>query len=108
MDISQMPRISPSKQEPSYWTGTRFPGDRYTREQEARLKLVADKAAQAQKRYGLPESYQVKKFTETKRNFDIPDVLMLDCPVLSCTKDRTRLKVIAPNGMETWVDWKQK
>jgi len=97
MDISG-PRVTPSR--PDYWSGTPLSGSEFTKEQWAAHSRAARMVPYLESR-NLPLVYR--------------HTIMLErggheyhtCPVLGCTRDRTRLKVIAPNGMETYIPWKK-
>ena len=104
MDIAGKTLITPSR--PSYWNGTPVEGSPLTREQQVKATAMRGKLAANQRRYGLPETFRYRVRAEPKAGQYVGDMLEFECPVMGCTKDRTRLNVIAPNGMETWVPWK--
>lgn len=97
--------VTPSR--PDFWNGTKVAGEPLTREQQAAVKSRAREIESNLSRYDLPRTYAVRKITEPRRLEDIPQKILITCPVVSATKDRARLKVIAPNGMDTWVEWRR-
>lgn len=98
MDISG-PHITPSRMES--WDGT--PSDSalgFTREQVRVLQEMMPGVAAKLRKLDLPAVYRHKIILERGGHRIIP------CPVISCSRDRSRICVIAPNGFEAWVDWK--
>lgn len=98
--------LAPSK--PRYWEGTPVQGHTFTAEQQATMKKLRAKMDGNQRRYQLPRVYDVRLKTEPTHEHPAGRDVVFPCPVISGTKDRTRLAVIAPNGMETWVAWSGK
>jgi hypothetical protein len=96
--------ITPSK--PDYWRGTRVEGATFTAEQTEALKKFGSKIDSNRRRYQLPSVFPVNMTPSPNFRQPRPAPVIHECPVVSCTKDRTRLCIIAPNGFETWVAWK--
>lgn len=102
--LAAMPRVAPSK--PDYWSGTDAnDGTGYTLEQLSALKTLRSKAMSNRRRFDLPEQYVVIREAGINSLSRLPITVATPCPVTSCTRDRTQICVIAPNGMETWVVW---
>jgi len=107
MDPNNLPRVTPSKID--YWRGTRVEGRALTRQQEARANAQKAKIEANRARYQLPATYGVRLQSDriARSVADLAGSVVL-CPVLSCTKDRKRICVIAPNGSDVWVNWSQR
>jgi hypothetical protein len=112
MDIAGLPRVTPSK--PNYWSGTPLeahqtdlPG--ITREQQDSIigrggwPMLEARA----NRWRLPPLYTVSWRLDPKRDQVVGDIVSFVCPVIGSSRDKTSLKVIAPSGRETWVEWKK-
>lgn len=107
MDPNHLPRITPSKID--CWRGTRIDGRPLTRQQDASAAAHASKIAAARARYQLPATYGVRLQPErTSLSGPPPAAIVILCPVVSCSKDRKRICVIAPNGDDLWVNWSQR
>jgi len=105
MDIAGKRLVTPSK--PDYWHGTPVAGATFTAEQTAALRKIGSRAQANQRKYQLPAVYDVRLWTEPTAEEPARKQMTFPCPVVSGTRDRTRLCVIAPNGMEQWVEWKK-
>lgn len=100
-------RIVPSK--PDYWVGhPANDGSGFTVEQLHALIKDGDQFEAARLRYDLPDRYKVRIMFEPRSVSSIPETRFFSCPVVSCSKDRTRICVLANNGMPYWTDWVQR
>ncbi len=103
MDLTGKRRVTPSR--PNYWDGTVVEGQDITREQYLARMAKRTLIESNLRRYSLPERVSVPINIEPTHDKPLGGRRMVICPVISGTKDRSRLQVIAPNGMETWVQW---
>lgn len=90
------PWIAPSKIGP--WSGTRVKGERYTRQQLDVLKRERPTWTSFQDRQvtlktDVPIGHQPRP----------EDVIVVQCPIIAWTKDRTRVLIVAPAGDKLWV-----
>lgn len=102
MDITG-PRITPSK--PDYWQGTAGEGN-FTREQVLAARQHGETWRRRRLAWGLPATFDVNLTPPPSYKDPQPEGHIATCPVVSASRDRTRLCVLAPNGMEAWVPWK--
>jgi hypothetical protein len=68
--------------------------------------MAAKIAANRRRHPDLPQTYTVRLPLRQRSVFEVPRIVDIVCPVIAMRKDRTRLLVIAPDGLDQWVDWK--
>ena len=99
--------ITPSK--PNLWQGTPTPHAsscltvEQINEMEGRSQVRRD--VYLRTRRG-PIFYTHRILIEPKTLQDIATTKSFECPVIGITKDRKRICVITPSGLETWLDLK--
>lgn len=91
------PWIAPSKIGP--WVGTRVEGERYTRQQLDVLKRERPSWTRFQDRPVTLHRARVPIGDEPRPE----DVIVVQCPIIAWTKDRTRVLIVAPAGDKLWV-----
>lgn len=102
-----MEYIAPSNLKSDPWAGGMAHAT--TRPQQIKLAAMAGAAFAARDRFKLPETFLVQRGTEPKIGDNgMPGFVMILCPVIGARKDRTKLRVIAPNGSDQWVPWNGK
>ncbi len=98
-----MYRITPSNIDP--FVG-HLPGQ-VTEAQRLKAESMRSKIERNRRRYDLPQSYDVVRWTSPQTLMEIPQKLLFPCPVIACTPDRSRILVIAPDGSDYWTAWKK-
>lgn len=102
-DITGMAWIAPSRH--NAWAGGRE--DAFTPLQQATLDRMGAEVHRRRRAAGHPpERYVVRCPIEESRFGSVPRTVGILCPVLSWTRDRRRILVIAPDGSAAWVDFK--
>jgi hypothetical protein len=105
IDIVTMPRVAPSK--PNYFVGhPAHDGSHMTIEQQRRENATSSKLLMTRKLHDLPDWYKVSVWFAPKSVMGVPHEKSFICPVVQASRDRTRICVIAPNGMDYWTEWK--
>lgn len=95
--------IAPSKHNP--WAGGVANG--FTAAQNIKSDVMLAATEAARERLGFPESTLVRITLEPKIGDNgMPRQASILCPVIGARKDKTKLRVIAPDGSDQWVAWK--
>lgn len=107
MDLSSKAKVTPSKHNPFF--GAVLPDSGLTRAQERKAEAMRAKLRRNQASYGLPEFYTVRlpKPVRPGHAHEPVDFDYWKCPVISASKDRTRICVIAPDGTDAWINWEK-
>lgn len=90
-----MQRITPSRL--SAWEGTPVEGSEYTRQQ----LHVLGRERPTWKTFA---NLAVKLRGEFNEGGPMPEPVIVQCPIIAWTKDRTRVLIIAPAGDKKWMD----
>ena len=105
-DLNGKTKVTPSKHNPFF--GAVLPDTGMTLIQERKAEAMRGKLSANQHRYDLPETYKVRTVKPNQPAYAAVDFDYWVCPVVSVTKDRTSLRVIAPDGSEAWVAWEKR
>ena len=98
--------VTPSK--PNYFVGTRVPDDaKFTDEQIRKAHAMRQGIERNLALYDLPSEYTIARWRDPRAGEPLPVEIRVTCPVIGCRKDRTKLRVIAPNGLDLWTDWRR-
>ncbi|MDC7810532.1 hypothetical protein [Sphingomonas koreensis] len=102
LNLNAMRQITPSKHNPwaEYHVGKFSPA------QERKAAAMAHQLASNRRRFDLPETYVVRLPLELRSLHEAPQFADILCPVITASRSRTRILVIAPDGSDQWVDWK--
>jgi hypothetical protein len=102
-DISGLTRYTPSQHSP--WMGGRPDG--FTDAQHAKIRACGEALARARARNNLPANYRARLPLAARAGDGgerrYTDIL---CPVVTASRDRARICVIAPDGSNQWINWK--
>lgn len=102
-DIREMRRIAPSHHNPfeAY-----VEGDLNMTQRLKAAAMAAKIASNRRRNPHQPETYVVRLELEQRVLTDPVRFASIPCPVITISKDRRRILVIAPDGSDQWVDWK--
>ena len=90
------PSIAPSKIGP--WAGTPVEGERYTRQQLMTLKQERPHWTHFSER-----QVTLKADVPIGRQPRPEEVVVVNCPIIAWTKDRSRVLIVAPGGDKLWL-----
>lgn len=87
--------VSPSNISP--WEGTPAEGSIYSRQQ---LHVLGIERPKWKTFANLP----VKLRGNPADGYPLPEPVIVQCPIIAWTKDRTRVMIITPGGDKKWMD----